>query len=150
MPSTATCIQQAINKYALASPEDPEGAEVPAADPGCQQRLLSFQMLRKLSNDSAPPPPLPQPSRAQEHRGWRDAWGPNTSTTTSALRLWALNPYPQGSPSCPGALEHQPSPDPDLSLHPGAASPPLGVLRQLVIMKSIFFFLTISIFLILT
>ena len=95
VPSTATCIQQAINKYALASPEDPEGAEVPAADPGCQQRLLSFQMLRKLSNDSAPPPPLPQPSRAQEHRLER-CTGPKYINYNQRAEAVGPGPLPPG------------------------------------------------------
>ena len=62
-------------------------------------------------------------------------------------------PLPQGSSSCPKAVEplRHPSPeDLELSLHPGPASPPLSVFRQLVITKSIFLSLTISIFLILT
>lgn len=120
----------------------------PAVDPD-PSKDFSFQVLRKLSNE----PSVPTPSRAQEHRVWRGVQGPDTATTTSELRLWALHPCPQESSSCPKALQplHHPAPeDLELSLHPGPASPPLSVFRQLVITKSIFLSLTISIFLILT
>lgn len=148
-PSTTTCIQQAINKCPLTSQKMQKVLRFacPAVDLD-PSKDFSFQMLRKMSNE--PSEPTLQGSGAQGLE--RDVQGPEDQLPPASQDC-GPRPCPQGfliPPKGPGA-PLSPSPeDLELSLHPGPASPPLGVFRQLVITKSIFLSLTISIFLILT